>query len=995
MTPLESLSASTSTPVSNWPSVFSYSGQMSLPDMSQTGNERYVFVDSGPATTCAIRKKDKGIDCWGLNDSGQASPPKTGKYIAISVGLDLSCAIRRDKKLLCWGFSAPQDVPGKYLDVKVGDHHVCAIGTNQIAQCWGDDTRGQTATVPVSEKLSKLSVMNDQACGITKRGLLVCWGDSAFTLMDRPTGLFTDVAVGQLFGCAIRKTTGALACWGNNLDGVANPPTGAFKKITAGDYHACAIDIKGDSVCWGNDQYGQNQEGDSRSRHLSADGNHTCWIDNKSHIQCVGSYQFDGSVVSQVPGSDILSSPEKVVTQGALSIVSTGVTTGLGWALNSYGSSLEASGDEKGAKLAYWAAATFGLKGAILRIEDRIMRMQKDIEVIKRQLDAIRADLNVLTLLAIPKGCDDSLRAIQTYRDEIYDAWGVGSKDGGLSGYLKIVDDASKIAALKQNPNNDTTLLESNLRQLMTNYAAKWHNVDGDANSRLLNDLRKIHEALLNYGFDSGQNLSPLQACLDTGLQNFRTALVTTAVEQYHSTIAFDDRNIYDPVYKVYFRLAQAQGVALQLINEINAFKIAESVRNVPDFDVDAPVCSQARSKGNAGSWSEVNRLCSDTANYTKYLYRNLIQQVEYAGAPYSDGEVVLSLSSKVSGVGTSANSWLWPRHYNKLELSRLFNVPYAGLANDFDLRGSLLNYGATDKFPFTNTDWHLGTYGYAWDDVYDDLVALKKKRGITGRLDLLEEMARSSYPIGSSDPLQGMTGYLDKVFWKGKGRDGYPTFEMDWGSVSGFKLNGYTPKDSVYHCFVASKVNRSIPDQDWSVTHHPLLNEAEIDGKVCSSGEFLGLVDMQTLYGFSSTFGNGGVPGLLGNVTLMTTGYKPYLGLLGPFRVAIGKNYFTFDMKDAAFYQPEVSGRRLFHLPILAVDKSRNCRSSMVMDGKTQLPNRATSRIGALGVEIPSRCGLEMDQFIEALIPRPITPWISSDDVRTPRYIGARVYVP
>jgi hypothetical protein len=163
---------------------------------------------------------------------------------------------------------------------------------------------------------------------------------------------------------------------------------------------------------------------------------------------------------------------------------------------------------------------------------------------------------------------------------------------------------------------------------------------------------------------------------------------------------------------------------------------------------------------------------------------------------------------------------------------------------------------------------------------------------------------------------------------------------------------------------------------------------------KVCSTDEFLGLVDVHT-YLLVSAYGNGGVPGINGNVTLMTTGYKPYANYLGSFRGLLDKDRLTLDMKDATFYQPEVSGRRLYNLPILSVDKSRNCRGSMVLDGKTQLPNRATSRIGALGVEIPSRCGLEMDQFIEALIPRPTTPWISSDDVRTPVYPGAQVYVP
>ncbi len=60
-------------------------------------------VSGGGAHYCALHMTTGSILCWGANEHGQASPPRTGRYTAIVSGDTHSCAIRSDGALVCWG----------------------------------------------------------------------------------------------------------------------------------------------------------------------------------------------------------------------------------------------------------------------------------------------------------------------------------------------------------------------------------------------------------------------------------------------------------------------------------------------------------------------------------------------------------------------------------------------------------------------------------------------------------------------------------------------------------------------------------------------------------------------------------------------------------------------------------------------------------------------------------------------------------------------------
>ena len=58
-------------------------------------------LDVGLFHTCAVGA-DGGIDCWGSDQSGQASSP-TGTFTQVSAGSGHTCAIHADGEIECWG----------------------------------------------------------------------------------------------------------------------------------------------------------------------------------------------------------------------------------------------------------------------------------------------------------------------------------------------------------------------------------------------------------------------------------------------------------------------------------------------------------------------------------------------------------------------------------------------------------------------------------------------------------------------------------------------------------------------------------------------------------------------------------------------------------------------------------------------------------------------------------------------------------------------------
>ena len=241
-------------------------------------------VAAGGLSTCALT--DAGVECWGLNDFGQAPAVVPGLLDPqqLTVGFSHACAVDLAPNgaplVKCWGRNnfgqAPATVPGLINPVQVaaGAYHTCAldrIGTfTTVVKCWGRDDVGQVSTAPTQlTSLVQLvaAVSGNSSCVLdaapTGRSL-VCWGQYHNGNSAVPTGLTSvtsPLAFGSEHACIV--DAGQQRCWGLNNQGQAPPgpvPSNAAA-LALGGFHSCALAPIGSDRysigCWGRNVDGQ------------------------------------------------------------------------------------------------------------------------------------------------------------------------------------------------------------------------------------------------------------------------------------------------------------------------------------------------------------------------------------------------------------------------------------------------------------------------------------------------------------------------------------------------------------------------------------------------------------------------------------------------------------------------------------------------------------------------------------------------------------------
>jgi alpha-tubulin suppressor-like RCC1 family protein len=136
-----------------------------------------AIASDGAKHTCALRAN--GVVCWGLNDVGQlgadpvglpqrsfagAAVANTAGAVAIGVAERVSCAIKSDATVACWGYDVaslgdggttssfmpavvrgPTGVGalGNVEAIAPGARHACALKKDGTVWCWGKNDRGQ------------------------------------------------------------------------------------------------------------------------------------------------------------------------------------------------------------------------------------------------------------------------------------------------------------------------------------------------------------------------------------------------------------------------------------------------------------------------------------------------------------------------------------------------------------------------------------------------------------------------------------------------------------------------------------------------------------------------------------------------------------------------------------------------------------------------------------------------------------------------------------
>jgi len=245
-----------------------------------------------------------------------------GKWKQISAGQFVTCGVRADGSLWCWGRGsggqlglaeadwgdararfAPTRV-GQMLtwdSVAVGPSVTCATMSDGTGWCWGDNQYGAvgagaatiiTAPTRIAGTWQQVDPGDDGTCGIRADQSLWCWGPKSAT-PKRVSSSIRWSMVRQSTGTCGLDSGGTPWCWGFDLGALpligkksASSPTrttltGRWRKLVLGGRHGCAISAGGELWCWGNNKWGQlgHSASDAEREPPARVGSRSDWID--------------------------------------------------------------------------------------------------------------------------------------------------------------------------------------------------------------------------------------------------------------------------------------------------------------------------------------------------------------------------------------------------------------------------------------------------------------------------------------------------------------------------------------------------------------------------------------------------------------------------------------------------------------------------------------------------------------------------------------------
>ncbi|WP_419855143.1 cell wall-binding repeat-containing protein [Candidatus Poriferisodalis sp.] len=274
---------------------------------------------------CALHA-DGTVSCWGSGYWGQLGQGDTVDHymsvkvqgltdaVSLAVGQESVCAVHRDGGVSCWGDNAtgelgdggdvphfyfPRRVPGvtDVVAISIGLNATCAVHSGGQLTCWGHPFRGPPQRVEGLKGVTAISIGRNQSCAVVTDGEVTCWNTyfTPRTLRKMP-GLrdVVDVAMADGNGCALHRD-GGVSCWGLDNrwgqvgDGTTVPRTTPKRlagisdviDLSVGRYstrfsdgspktvataHTCALHRDGRVSCWGGNNFGQVGDGTTTDR---------------------------------------------------------------------------------------------------------------------------------------------------------------------------------------------------------------------------------------------------------------------------------------------------------------------------------------------------------------------------------------------------------------------------------------------------------------------------------------------------------------------------------------------------------------------------------------------------------------------------------------------------------------------------------------------------------------------------------------------------------
>jgi alpha-tubulin suppressor-like RCC1 family protein len=292
-------------------------------------DDQTMSLAVGARHACALMT-DKGVRCWGANESGQLGDTSrephpmpvrihgtTERYIELEAGGTLTCARTEAHGVECWGAlrrptsrgdeAIPIDVTGlkDVVQIAIGSNHACArletgtvkcFGANDYGQLGGGNTDRTSNVVEVSGLWGAIwiSAGKEHSCAVLTDSSVRCWGrnnegqlgdgttkDSALPVTVTQLAGVRRVAAGGAHSCAL-VIDGSVRCWGKNDQGQLGegsrlrhpiPSTvigvAEQKGIAVGDAHSCSWGADAAVRCWGANNQSQMADGTNEARPLA------------------------------------------------------------------------------------------------------------------------------------------------------------------------------------------------------------------------------------------------------------------------------------------------------------------------------------------------------------------------------------------------------------------------------------------------------------------------------------------------------------------------------------------------------------------------------------------------------------------------------------------------------------------------------------------------------------------------------------------------------
>ena len=215
------------------------------------GSGYVQYVEDGPVGA-PIAGDFCQVHGYGRAECGQWAGPG---YAAISDDGRHACAVTADGKAECRASETirvsygtlsvmrpPDPSPARYVAISTGRSIGCAVTDAGGITCWEAERNMRPQPVPAPSRFVAVSDGTNHTCGLTEAGEAVCWGWNNHGQADAPPGRYAAISAGEYHTCALTEAGGEAVCW---VLIASSPPAGRYAAIGAsGDAHsprACAL----------------------------------------------------------------------------------------------------------------------------------------------------------------------------------------------------------------------------------------------------------------------------------------------------------------------------------------------------------------------------------------------------------------------------------------------------------------------------------------------------------------------------------------------------------------------------------------------------------------------------------------------------------------------------------------------------------------------------------------------------------------------------------